>query len=171
MASRHRFVVEGRERTVVLDQRDGRTVASIDGGEAVEIDVATPGAPGLFSLVIGGKPARAHVSRRGQLYDVTVEGRRFALTPSTGGGRARGVVGGLDDAPGKVTAPLAGVVVALHVSVGDTIERGQLLVVVEAMKMQNEVSAQRDGTITAIHCEVGGRAERGDILIEYDSAE
>ena len=170
MASRHRFVVGGRERTVVIDESDGRFTAVIDDGPAVEIDATTSGIPGLFSILVDGAPARAYVSRHGQGFEVTVDGRRFELLPAAGG-RGRGVVGGLDDAPGKVTAPLAGMVVSVRVAVGDAIERGQLLVVVEAMKMQNEVSSPHPGSVTALHCEQGARVEQGELLLEYDPAE
>lgn len=170
MASRHRFVVGGRERTVVIDDSDGRITATIDDGPAVEIDATTSGVPGLFSILVDGVPARAYVSRRGQGFEVTVDGRRFELLPATRG-RGRGVVGGLEDAPGKVTAPLAGMVVSVHVAVGDAIEARQLLVVVEAMKMQNEVNAPHAGAVTALHCEQGARVEQGELLLEYEPAE
>ena len=77
-------------------------------------------------------------------------------------------MGGGDDPPGKVSSPLAGVVVSINVAVGDHVEAGAVLAVVEAMKMQNEVHAPRAGTITALRVEAGARCERGDLLLEYD---
>ena len=171
MASRHRFVVNGRERTVVIDDASDRTTVAIDDGEPIEVDATTSGVPGWFSLVIGGTPARAHVLRRGQGFEVAVGGRRFEVLPATAGGRGRGVIGGADDPVGKVTAPLAGVVVSVDVAVGDQIEPGQLLCTLEAMKMQNEVHATRAGAITAVHCTQGARVERGELLIEYAADE
>jgi pyruvate carboxylase subunit B len=108
------------------------------------------------------------VSRQGQGYRVMVDGRSFDVTPVGAGGRQRGAVGGASDPPGKVSAPLAGVVIEVRVAVGDTVTTGQSLVVIEAMKMQNEVQAPRPGTVTAIRCEKGGRVERGELLVEYD---
>jgi len=171
MASRHRFVVNGRERTVVIDQAGERTTVAIDDGEPVEVDATTSGVPGSFSLVIGGAPARAHVLRRGQGFEVAVGGRRFEMLPAAAGGRGRGVIGGADDPVGKITAPLAGVVVSVNVAVGDRIEPGQLLCTLEAMKMQNEVHATRAGVVTALHCTQGARVERGEFLLEYDADE
>jgi biotin carboxyl carrier protein len=171
MASRHRFVVNGRERTVVVDEVSGRTTVAIDDGEPVEVDATTSGLPGGFSLVIDGAPSRAHVLRRAQGFEVAVDGRRFEVLPAGAAARGRGVIGGADDPLGKVTAPLAGVVVSVSVAVGDRIDSGQLLLTLEAMKMQNEVHATRTGVVTAVLCEQGGRVERGEVVLEYDADE
>ena len=171
MASRHRFLVDGREHTVVVDEVDGRTTVAVDGDDAVEVDATISGLPGLFSLLVDGSPSHAFVSRRGGGFEVTVEGRRFTVEPAAGSSRRRGPVGGLEDPPGEVSAPLAGVVVEVHVQVGDEIEVGQALVVIEAMKMQNELQAPLAGTVTAVHAGVGERVEKGAVLIEYDPAE
>jgi biotin carboxyl carrier protein len=153
---------------VVLDEVEGRLTVAIDGGEPFEVDATTGGVPGLFSLITSGRPSRAYVARRGQGYEVTVGGRTFELLPAGAAGRRRGVVGGAEDPVGVVSAPLAGVVVAVHVEVGARIEAGQLLLVVEAMKMQNEVHAPHAGTVTEVLCEAGGRVERGDVVIRYE---
>ena len=60
-----------------------------------------------------------------------------------------------------------GVAVEVRVAVGDRIEARQGVVVIEAMKMQNEVQAPHSGVVTAIHVERGARVERGEILVEY----
>ena len=171
MASRHRFLLEGREHTVVIDERDGRTMVTIDDGEPLEVDATTSGLPGTLSLMVGGRPADAYVSRRGQGFAVTVGGRQFLVEPAAAASRQRSAVGGLDDPPGTVTAPLAGVVVEVHVQVGDEIEVGQSLLVLEAMKMQNEIHAPHAGTVTAVHFAAGERAEQGELLVEYEPAE
>ena len=122
-------------------------------------------------MLIDGTPSNAYVSRRGQGFQVTVDGRGFRVELATGGGRQRSPIGGLEDALGTVTAPLAGVVVELRVKVGDRIEPGQPLLVIEAMKMQNEVLAGHAGTVTQIRIGQGARADKGDVVIEYDPAE
>lgn len=168
MATRHRFLIGGRERTVVIDDTGGRLTVAIDDGEPVAVDLATSGLPGTFSLLIDGRPHTAYVARRGAGYEVVVEGRRFALAPARGG-RQRGAVGAKDTL-GQITAPLAGVVIAVRVAVGDVVTAGQALLVIEAMKMQNEIQAPHGGTVTAIHCQTGGRVEQGALLVEYDPA-
>jgi pyruvate carboxylase subunit B len=167
MATRHRLLIDGNERTVVVDEAADGVVVTVDEDEPVQIDVTSSGVPGTFSLVINGRPRQAYVSRRGAGFEVTVDGRRFSVGPAAGGGRQRGALGG-KDRPGEITAPLAGVVVDVRVAVGDQIRAGDTLLVIEAMKMQNEIQAPQDGVVTAIHCEQGGRAEQGALVLEYE---
>ena len=60
----------------------------------------------------------------------------------------------------KVTSPLPGVIIEVSVKVGDTVKAGQKVAVIEAMKMENEISATKDGTISAIH------VSKGDSVLE-----
>ena len=169
MATRHRFLVGGRERTVVVDEVGGRLTVAIDDAAAVEVDLAGSGVPGTLSLIIDGHPVSAYVARRGAGYEVVVGGRRFQIGPAVAG-RQRGALGG-KDRPGEITAPLAGVVTELRVAVGETIEAGQTLLVIEAMKMQNEIQSAHPGTVTAIRCEQCGRVEQGALILEYTPSE
>jgi biotin carboxyl carrier protein len=169
VATRHRFLVGGREHTVVVDQAGERVTVAIDDGEPLILDVAASGLPGSFSLLIDGEPRSAYVARHGAGFEVVVEGRRFQVGPATAG-RRRGAVGAKDTL-GEVTAPLAGVVIEVRVNVGDVVTTGQPLLVIEAMKMQNEIQAPYDGTITAISAEVGQRVEQGAVIVRYDPAQ
>jgi biotin carboxyl carrier protein len=169
LATRHRFLVAGREHTVVVDEVGGGVVVTVDDGEPLTLDVAGSGVPGTLSLLIDGQPRSAYVTRRGAGFEVIVEGRRFAVGLASAG-RQRGAIGA-KDRPGEITAPLAGVVVELRVAVGDVVTAGQTLLVIEAMKMQNEIQAPQAGTITAIHFEVGQRAEQGARIVDYTPAE
>jgi pyruvate carboxylase subunit B len=134
-------------------------------------DTTLSGVPGLMSIVIDGKPTQAYVARDGRDYRVTVEGRTFLIPTAGGGKRGRSSVGGASDPPGQVTAPLAGVVVEVRVAAGDAVEASQTLLVIEAMKMQNEIQVPTAGTITTIHCTAGERVEKGDLLVDYEPAE
>jgi 3-methylcrotonyl-CoA carboxylase alpha subunit len=72
---------------------------------------------------------------------------------------------------GSVEAPLMGQVLAVQAKVGDTVEKGEVLVVLESMKMEIRVSAPGPGEVTAIHCQVGGNVERGAVIVELELAE
>jgi len=168
MASRHRFQVGDEIRTVVVDDVDGLTRVAIGDDEPVLTDATLSGVPGMVSLVMDGRPTRAYVARDGRDFRVTVEGRTFRIAAAGGSKRGRSGVGGATDPPGKITAPLAGVFVQAHVAVGDEIEAGQAVLVIEAMKMQNEIQVPVDGTVTAIPFEAGARVEKGDVVLEYD---
>ncbi len=172
MATRHRFQVDGQPHTVVVDEADDDAIlVTVDEGDPVTLDVTTSGVPGYFSMVIDGRPQRAYVARDGRNLRVIVGGRTFILGPAGAAGRGRGAVGAGVDPAGIITAPLAGVVVDVRVAEGDTLEPRQVVVVIEAMKMQNEVQAPMAGAVTSIRCEAGARIEKGDVVIEYTPAE
>ena len=171
MAPRHRFQLNGKTRNVVIVQHDGLTSVTIDDHDPIVADATLSGIPGLISIMIDGRPTRAYVARHGRDFRVTVGDRTFHVAAGGGSKRGRSAVGGASDPPGTITTPLAGVLVERRVAVGDSIEEGQAVLVVEAMKMQNEIQAPHSGTVTAIHFEVGARVEKGAVLLEYDATE
>ncbi|MEC9391594.1 MAG: biotin carboxylase N-terminal domain-containing protein [Myxococcota bacterium] len=67
--------------------------------------------------------------------------------------------------PGALTAPLGGAIVRVNVEVGDRVEAGQELVVLEAMKMEQSVTAPADGVVAAVHAQAGHRVDMGTVLI------
>lgn len=64
----------------------------------------------------------------------------------------------------QVTAPMPGTILAVNVSVGDTVKRGQVLMILEAMKMENEIMCPRDGRVAAIQTAKGAAVESGTPL-------
>ena len=64
-----------------------------------------------------------------------------------------------------VTSPLPGVVMKLLVKQGDAVKKGQTLLILEAMKMENNVDADRDGQVVSINCSEGGSVMEGDLLV------
>jgi len=67
-----------------------------------------------------------------------------------------------------VTAPIPGKVVAVKVVAGDQVEVGQALVVLEAMKMENELVAEQAGKVIAVHVEPGQTIDAGGLLVELE---
>jgi acetyl-CoA/propionyl-CoA carboxylase biotin carboxyl carrier protein len=110
--------------------------------------------------------------------DVEVEGRRFKVrvwAPPGGAGlgsaapsaraRRRGPAQGTGAAPGRVTAPMQGTIVEVLVAVGDAVEAGQPVCVLEAMKMENLVNADRAGTVAEVRVSPGDTVGAGDVLL------
>ena len=137
---------------------------AVDGGAPLEVDAGFV-IPGLLFVVRAGQLVPVYVARAGRNLRVVVEGRTFLVAPGGVAGRPRDTGG--TDPPGEILAPLNGVVVEIRVAVGDHIEAREVVAVVEAMKMQNEVQAALRGTVTAIHAIRGARVDKGDLLIEY----
>lgn len=70
--------------------------------------------------------------------------------------------------PSRILAPIPGKVVAIRVAPGDAVEAGQSLVVLEAMKMENELTAEQPGTVAAVHVEAGTTVDAGTVLVELE---
>ncbi|MSO46800.1 MAG: acetyl-CoA carboxylase biotin carboxylase subunit [Thermoleophilia bacterium] len=107
---------------------------------------------------------------------VEVDGRRYDVVlrlPAAAGAkearnriRARqsGGVGGASE--GSIVSPMQGTVLQLEVAEGDHVEAGQVVAVVEAMKMENEVTSLRDGTVEMVHVQAGQGVQAGQVLLE-----
>lgn len=68
----------------------------------------------------------------------------------------------------KIKPPIPGRIVEVQVKVGDAVKRGQALLTLEAMKMQNEVSSPADGKVKAVHCKPGDNVDGNAVLIEIE---
>lgn len=97
---------------------------------------------------------------------VTVGQREFDLEVLTPAEAVEAVSAARDSGPCRVVAPIPGKVVAVKVEPGDEVEPGQALIVLEAMKMENELAADQAGRVAAIHVAAGDTVEGGELLVE-----
>ena len=67
-----------------------------------------------------------------------------------------------------ISAPMPGTIVGVNVKVGDNFKRGQVLLVLEAMKMENEILAPRDGRVLNVNAQKGSNVNSGDVLIAFE---
>jgi biotin carboxyl carrier protein len=88
----------------------------------------------------------------------------FALQP-------RFVEHDLDDAGGGPVCPLPGTVIAVHVEPGQTVRDGDVLMVVEAMKMEHKITSTGAATVTEVRFAVGDRVDQGDLLVALEVEE
>jgi biotin carboxyl carrier protein len=155
----------GKElRVVELERAADRWKISLDGqpvnADAVEI------APNTLSLLLDGQSYEVHITPSPDgilklqtgLQEFTAE----VADPRAWRGRRHGAL----EAEGRqqVVAPMPGKVVRVLVEAGDKVEAGQGLLVVEAMKMQNEIRSPKGGTVERLHVKEGQPVNAGDVL-------
>ena len=155
--------IGGRDRTVEIDSRGERVHFVIDDRE-VPADLVEA-QPGIYSVLIGGQAFEASVATDSASSRVIIGGREFPFEiadPRRWNRGRRGMAG----AEGKqsIAAPMPGKVVRLLIKNGDSVEIGQGLIVVEAMKMQNEIKSPKAGKIERLDVKEGQAVNAGDIL-------
>ena len=140
-------------------------------GEAVRASVhAVPGTPVLL-LTVGDSVHRV-IARRGATrgqYTISVDGRTHAaeaLDERTRAIRDLSAATAGASGPAPLVAPMPGLVVRVEVAEGDVVASGQALVVMEAMKMENELRAPTAGTVRRVVVAPGTAVEKGAVLIE-----
>jgi biotin carboxyl carrier protein len=158
----------GRDRTVVVDGplEDGRFRVAIDGVEKL-VD-AKALRPGTWSLVIEGASFVVDLDPRRQGIAASVGATEVVLQVEDAlHKRLASAAGTRTAARGEtIRAPIAGKVVKLLVAVGDQVAPGTPVIVLEAMKMENELVAERGGTVTTISKLAGQAVDTGDALVE-----
>ena len=90
--------------------------------------------------------------------------KRPAQAPTTASGDPVVTRPAASTTQGAVKTPLPGVILQVKCNVGDTVKRGQTLIILEAMKMENEIVAPQDGTVASINVNKGDSVEAGQTL-------
>ena len=151
------------DETIDIEVRDGEGEARVTvAGQALRLQVE-PLAPGTFVCSQGNRRQTFHCVRDGDTVHLFWRGRVYRLEEETERSRAshRHVGGGLE-------APMPGKVIAVKVAPGDTVRKGDELVVVEAMKMENAVRAPRAGRVKSVSARVGDMVSPGVVLVELE---
>ncbi|MCC8199165.1 MAG: acetyl-CoA carboxylase biotin carboxyl carrier protein subunit [Tannerellaceae bacterium] len=110
----------------------------------------------IAEVEVNGTPYKVHMDKPAKKQVVTV--KRPAQAPTTATGAP--VVNRPASAAGGVKSPLPGVILDVKCKVGDTVKRGQTVVILEAMKMENSINADRDGKIVEV------KVNKGDSVLE-----
>ncbi|MGA3187736.1 MAG: biotin/lipoyl-containing protein [Bryobacteraceae bacterium] len=118
--------------------------------------------PGIFSILIDGRSYEATVLAPGT---IQVNGRIFSVEIFDPRELRARSTAGASQGRQNILAPMPGKVVRVLVAAGDAVEAGQGLIVVEAMKMQNEMKSPKAGTVVEIKTKDGATVAAGEILI------
>jgi 3-methylcrotonyl-CoA carboxylase alpha subunit len=151
------------DETIDIEVHDGDGEARVTvAGQALALQVE-PAGPGTFVFRQGDRRETFHCVRDGDALHLFWRGRAYRLEEETERTRAshRHVGGGLE-------APMPGKVIAVKVAPGDTVGKGDELLVVEAMKMENAVRAPREGRVKSVSARVGDMVSPGVVLVELE---
>lgn len=157
-------IINAKEYTVeVLDEKH----VSLN-GQVLEVDFESVSGQPVYSLIIGGKSYEGYVYPDEQNWQVLLHGRLYqASVEDEREKRLREAAGGGVAANGEfhLKAPMPGLVVSVPVSEGQVIQKGQVLLILESMKMQNELKAPKDGTVSRIKVKAGETVEQKQALL------
>ena len=163
----------------VVDVNGSRVVVELtsDGvlvdGAPLRAHLADISGTPIHLVTIGNAVHRVAVRRLGQRgrYSLWLDGFRFdveALDERTRTIRDMTAEHAIPAGPTPLVAPMPGLVVRVDARVGEQVRAGQGLVVMEAMKMENELRAHAAGTVKAVHASPGMAVEKGTVLVELE---
>lgn len=137
-------------------------------GEPVDVDLVRSGIPELYSVLFGGQSHEMLVTSDRFNYTVSIRSEQFQVQVQDERSRRLNQARKMPTLPEgelAITAPIPGLVVKVLANVGDAVEEGQPLVILEAMKMENEIRSIRSGVAKAIMVSPGQRVEQNAVLI------
>ena len=160
------------QREIKIDEKkfdiDWRHIATLQMGTQIQSNIG-----GRYSLLIAGKSYEILAHRvdkpdvTGYRYEVLVAGQRFEITVEDERERtlAGSIHGAHESGEAMVRAPMPGLVLGLPMNPGSNVERGQTVVILEAMKMENDLASPISGKVKEIRVSKGQTVNQGDVLV------
>ena len=154
------------DKTFTIEINDDRHIV-VDGKTYV-VDLEAMSSQSLYSLLLDSHSFESFIDEaeegwrvllRGDLYDVKVVDERAARLAKSAGGVAA------QSGDYHLKAPMPGVIVSVPVAEGQAVKKGDILVILESMKMQNELKSPREGTVTRIKAKSGDNVEQSQVLV------
>jgi biotin carboxyl carrier protein len=160
----YEVIVDGKTHRLELTRGETTWLCKVD-DQMIEVDAALT-ARDVLSLLVGGDAfeVKRELSLQGQLHLVIGSARYAVDVQDPRALRTRRAAGGAEAGPQKITAPMPGKIVRVIVAVGSEVKAGQGVIVMEAMKMQNELKSPKDGRVQKILTSEGSTVNPGDTL-------
>jgi biotin carboxyl carrier protein len=166
-------VTEGRETSRVELREVGENLYEVTvDGATVRVDAVKSGST-VYSIIEDGKQFEAMVDERGKHgFDVTVRGRLFHFSAEDERTKLLSVgTAGALTGPQTVEAEMPGKILNVEIAVGDQVVEGQGMIIVESMKMENEIRSPIDGIVKAVAVSEGETVEAGTMLFVVEPPE
>jgi acetyl/propionyl-CoA carboxylase alpha subunit len=157
-------VVDGLEFPVeILDEHHIRF-----GQEVLEVDLAVVSGQPLYSLIVNGESFEGYVYPDDTCWQVLLLGRSYSVTIEDEREKRLRISEGGSASPGRefsLKAPMPGLAISVPVGEGEQVEKGQILVILESMKMQNELRAPHPGKVTRLRVKAGEIVQQKQVLL------
>lgn len=172
MAEKYLVRLDSEDVTLELERADGVTRVRREGREEWrDVVLERVGESGLYLLMVDNHPTELYLERRRGGAIVTIG--RHIFNCDVGPWRpasARAKKESSGSGPARLTAPMTGSIVELRCAPGDRVEQGQVLLVMESMKMNNELRAPAGGTVEQVPVAPGQRVRQGELLVAINRA-
>ena len=145
--NKYQYKVQGVDYDVEIEEVEGNVAKVIVNGIRFDVELKQP------------------INPTSTLKKVRVEAPKPVARPSVAPAPAAPAAPAAVGAGSPIKAPLPGTITELKVNVGDTVKKGDILLVLEAMKMQNNIESEYDGTVTAITVKQGETVMEGAVLL------
>jgi biotin carboxyl carrier protein len=163
----YEYLVNGETVEVKIDGGKDQLQVSI-GGESLALE-ACQLKDNLISMLADGKLRRVFVVANLKRTYVHIGGKVVILDDAVQESERQRSGAGSGAAPGAITSPMPGNLIKVMVKEGDTVEEGQSLVIVEAMKMENEIRSPSQGVVKSVNFSVGDLVDAGVPIVELET--
>lgn len=152
--------------TVDVEEQEGHMRVEIDGA-VMRIDAVPVDGDATFSLLVDGRSHTATLLDFSETCSVMIDGTAYEFeVEEEAMARLRREVKRKHHAGGEqIKAPMPGRIIAIEVAAGDVLEAGQGAVIIEAMKMENELRTHLGGRVKEVRAKVGDAVNKGDVLV------
>ena len=157
------LTINGRDCAIEIRAPAPACRFRLDGEPDREALVETP-EPGVYSILVDGRSYDAFVTESPGGLAVSIDGYRFEVALRDPRQWSRTAAGQGGEGLQTITSPMPGKVVRVLAAAGDQVQPGQGIVVVEAMKMQNEMKADRAGKVLSLPAREGATVAAGELL-------
>jgi len=136
-------------------------------GEERNVDFKSMGQHAIYSLLIDHQSFEAVVEQRDGVYHVLIHGDLYEVEVTDERRQRLARAGGGQDVTGEVIikSPMPGLIVSVPAEPGQEVKKGQTVVILESMKMENELKAPRDGVIGRVEVQKGDSVEQNKVLV------
>jgi len=156
--------VEDRAFDIQLEKKDEIIVD----GQLHQASIESIGGPSLYSLIVDNTSYEVHVEEHKGSYRVLLLGESCTVQVGDEGSRRAARARPkrpLEEGEVAIRSPIPGLIFDVAVTAGQQVQAGEILIIVEAMKMENELRAPREGVVQATHVAPGDSVDKGQLLV------